>query len=206
MSWQLRAVGYANTPLAAELPANFGVLSLNNLAALVEQTTADYNLTDWQNLRRYQKAINLWWQSGKNPLLPFQAGANFATLAEIAGYIRANSASFEEKLVKFENKLELGARFPLEPQTQMVATGGGKAYMQKLRQKYAATGNSGLAVEETIKVLAGSALACEYSPGINFVKVAFLLEREQTASFRYALENCGKTAIITGVFPPFSFV
>ncbi|MEI6044265.1 MAG: GvpL/GvpF family gas vesicle protein [Chloroflexota bacterium] len=216
MKLELRAIRRSEVG-RVELPAGFGLLVVDRLAALVEVAAEGADLRDRERLRRYQKALDLCWQEGAITLLPVRAGAIFSHPSEIARLLQERAAEFERDLTRLEGKVELGLRLALinkaesAPPNPPAPSGQsrGLAYMQQLVQRQTQEQNHLKKVEAIIEELATLALEQSYlppAPNATFAEVAFLLKREDVVSFKTQLQHCALPAIIIGPTPPFSFV
>ncbi|MEI7555750.1 GvpL/GvpF family gas vesicle protein [Candidatus Chlorohelix sp.] len=213
MKLEIRAIRMKTSQNPA-LPSGFGVVAAGDLAALVEVITPDFDLTNVGRLRRYQKAVNLCWCEGNQPILPARAGAVFDGPEEIGRILLENAADYKASLARIGNKLEMCVRFALQNKKEaehafVSGQNRGLDYMKWLSQRQAHEDTQLAAIDAVVKKLSSLAVDYQYytpAPGSNFAEASFLLAQESLAAFRDVTGSCDIPAVVTGPFPPFDFV
>ncbi|NWJ47833.1 MAG: GvpL/GvpF family gas vesicle protein [Chloroflexi bacterium] len=196
------------------LPSGFGGVAAGDLMALVEVITPDFDLTDIGRLRRYQMAINVWWDNGNNAILPVRAGSVFEGPEAIGKVLLENVADYKSSLVKIGNKLQMSIRFAMQNKKEaehafVSGQNRGLDYMKWLSQRQAHEDQQLVLIDAAVKKLSKLAVDYQYytpTPGATFAEASFLLPQERLADFKDIIGSCEIPVVVTGPFPPYDFV
>jgi hypothetical protein len=213
MKLEIRAIGIKPGQKPA-LPHGFGVVAVGELAALVEVITPGFNLIEVRRLRRYQMAINLWWNNGKQAILPVRAGSVFDGPEEIGRVLQDNAYDYKCKLEQIGNKLEMNVRFAFQSirkseQAFVSGQNSGRAYIEWLSQRQTHEDQQLMLIDAAVKKLSGLAVDYQYytpSPGATFAEASFLLLPDKLDDFRVVIDSGEVSAVVTGPFPPYDFI